>query len=381
LTTVRCVLGPDVPVDPDALRAFCVRWRDSVGADIVPLWCASVEQAIACATGDGDRAGVVVDLGAPVTQQFLGAVSAARAHVAVVSTAMPTAVLGWGEPANVFRIEGRGVAGYRWGALSVLRRSALPFAREPYGDHPEQVADLRLPRMPPPHPVVVLVHGGGWKDHWRRDIMEGLALDLIDAGYATWNLEFRRVGPSGGGWPMTFDDVAAGVEALRRHADLLDLDRLALVGHSAGGTLVLAQAARDGDGALRPRLVVSLAGVTDLVEASRRGLVGGEAIVHRLLGGTPEELPERYRAVSPPALLPLGVPQLLVQGLLDYIPDLVDLNRRYAAAARAAGDDVELIELVDADHMELIEPTSAAWSIVRARLDAILRPAARAVSA
>jgi pimeloyl-ACP methyl ester carboxylesterase len=122
-------------------------------------------------------------------------------------------------------------------------------------------------------------------------------------------------------------------------------------------------------GALRPRLVVSLAGVVDVVEGARRGLVGGETIAHRLLGGSPDEVPERYREVSPRELVPIGVPQLLVQGLLDYIPDLVDFNRLYADAARAAGDEVELVELEDIDHMAPIDPAGRAWTVVRARLD------------
>src|SRR5262249_13584759 len=226
---------------------------------------------------------------------------------------------------GVFRIAGRGVGGYRWGALHVLRRSAWPFTEVRYGSHPEQVADLRIPRGPGPHPVVVLLHGGGWKDLWRRDIMEGLAVDLAEHGLASWNLDFRRVGPSGGGWTATFDDVAAGMDALVAPGDRLDLGRIAIVGHSAGGALALSQAARSRrEGLQGLRLAVSIAGVVDLVEASRRGLVGGETIVHMLLGGTPAEVPERYQAVSPRHLVPIGVPQLLVQGFLDYIPDLVD---------------------------------------------------------
>jgi acetyl esterase/lipase len=224
--------------------------------------------------------------------------------------------------------------------------------------------------------VVVLLHGGGWKDLWRRDIMEGLAVDLAEHGIASWNLDFRRIGPSGGGWPMTFDDVSAGVDALGNHADVLDLDRIAIVGHSAGGPLALVQAARSRRaGTNEPRLVVSIAGVVDLVEASKRGLVGGETIVHRLLGGSPAEVPERYREVSPRELLPLGVPQLLVQGLLDYIPDLVDLNRLYLGAARAAGDEIELVELADVDHLGPIDPRNPAWGAVRERLVATLLPA------
>ena len=276
---------------------------------------------------------------------------------------------------GVFRIAGRGVGGYRWGALHVLRRSAWPFTEVSYGTDVEQVADLRVPEGPGPHPVVVFLHGGGWKDLWRRDIMEGVAVDLAEHGIASWNVDFRRVGPSGGGWPMTFDDVSASVGALNEHADVLDLDQVAIVGHSAGGALALTEAARSRDkGMIGLRLVVSIAGVVDLVEASGRGLVGGETIVHRLMGGSPAEVPERYRDVSPRELLPLGVPQLLVQGLLDYIPDLVDMNRQHLAAAREAGDEVELVEFPEVDHLGPIEPTNAAWIAVRERLIETLLP-------
>lgn len=376
MTRLPLLLGPDVPVHDAGLAAFCERWRRDLGADLVPERCQSVADLVARA-GAVAGPGVVVDPGVSVDEALVAALDGIGMPVSLVSTRIPTTSPVDGE--NVFRIEGRGIGGYRWGALSVLRRAAWPWTRDRYGEDPEHVAELRLPEGDPPFSVVVLVHGGGWKDLWRRDIMEGLAVDLARAGYASWNVDFRRVGPSGGGWPMTFDDVAASVAALARHADVVDLERMALVGHSAGGQLVLAQAARRD--ALRPQLIVSLAGVVDVFEAARRGLVGGETIVHRLLGGTPDEFPDRYACVSPHHLVPLGVPQLLVQGLLDYIPDLVDLNRRYADVARAAGDDVVLLEFDDVDHMAPIDPRSVAWAAARERLDRALSPAAERVGA
>lgn len=250
-----------------------------------------------------------------------------------------------------------------------------------YGSGPDQVADLRLPDRGTPRAVVVLLHGGFWRERYRRDLMDGLAADLAGRGYATWNVEYRRVGPSGGGWPATLTDVAAAMDALDglagEHA--LAVDRVAVVGHSAGGHLALWAAARAGlpagaPGAgplVRPRVVVSLAGVCDLAEAARRRL--GDRAAQGFLGGGPDEVLERYELASPAARLPLGVPQLLVHGDADdRVP--VDVSRSYASAARAAGDTVELLELAGVDHFAVIEPRSAAWHAAAARLEALLPP-------
>ena len=366
---VLIVLGPEAPVDPEAIAAFCGRWSAATTEGELAL--GSVEEV---ATTE-DLRGIVVDYGDGDPSAPIAAAAARGVPVALVSTRAATDAPGAADTPGVFRIAGRGVGGYRWGALHVLRRSAWPFAEVRYGAHPEQIADLRVPSGSGPHPVVVLLHGGGWKDLWRRDIMEGLAVDLAEHGVASWNLDFRRVGPSGGGWTATFDDVAAGMDALAAHGDVLDLDRIAIVGHSAGGALALSQAARSRrEGLDGLRLAVSIAGVVDLVEGARRGLVGGETIIHRLLGGTPEEVPERYQAVSPRHLVPIGVPQLLVQGFLDYIPDLVDFNRLHLAAARAAGDEVELVELDGVDHLGPIDPANPAWAATRERLLRALVP-------
>jgi acetyl esterase/lipase len=365
---VLVVLGPDAPVSREAIAGFCERWSRPLDDEIQ---LGSVEEI----SSAPDLRGVVVDFGDTDPSPALEAAAERGVRVAHVSTRAATDAPGAADSPGVFRIAGRGVGGYRWGALHLLRRFAWPFTEIAYGPDVEHVADLRIPASAGPHPVVVLLHGGGWKDLWRRDIMEGLAVELAEHGIASWNLDFRRVGPSGGGWTATWDDVAAGFDAIRGSTDVLDLNRIAIVGHSAGGPLALTQAARARrEGVDGVRLAVSIAGVVDLFEASKRGLVGGETIVHRLLGGTPAEVPERYREVSPRALVPLGVPQLLVQGFLDYIPDLVDMNRLYRADAVAAGDDVELIEFPDIDHLQPIDPSSAAWTATRDRLVDVLQP-------
>jgi acetyl esterase/lipase len=98
-------------------------------------------------------------------------------------------------------------------------------------------------------------------------------------------------------------------------------------------------------------------------------MFSGDNTAAEVLGGSPEQVPERYASASPRALLPLGVPQVLVQGLDDHLQDLVDQNRVYARAAEAAGDAVRLVELEEATHMDLIEPSSAAWATVAAEVE------------
>ena len=247
----------------------------------------------------------------------------------------------------------------------------------PYGEHPDQVANLHVPaREGGPWPVVVLVHGGFWRSRWDRTTTTPLARDLAARGYLAWNVEYRRVGKEGGGWPGTLLDVAAAVDRLASVPEA-DTGRVVGVGHSAGGHLALWLAARPrlpaGAPGSAPRVVVrgavSLAGVCDLERAAREGL--GEGAVADLLGGGPDELPERYAASSPAALLPLGVPQLLVHGGRDEIVP-PGQGRAYAEAARHAGDDVVLAELPRADHFDVIEPGDPSWAVVVGSLPRLL---------
>ena len=106
-----------------------------------------------------------------------------------------------------------------------------------YGPSAEQVVDLAWPSEgAEPLPVVVLIHGGFWRQAYGKDLMVPLARDAVIRGYATANVEYRRVGGAGG-WPTTFEDVGAAVDALADADAPLDLDRLVVVGHSAGGHL------------------------------------------------------------------------------------------------------------------------------------------------
>ena len=251
-----------------------------------------------------------------------------------------------------------------------------------YGPEPSQRADLYLPRRPgggAALPVAVLLHGGSWQVGYGKMVMVGLAADLVRDGWAVWNVEYRRVGgPEKGGWPGTFEDVAAAVDRLgelcRDGGVLLDLNRVAVVGHSSGGQLALWAAARPllppgapgADPRVRCAAAVSLAGVADLTGAYRARPDGP---VGAFLGGGPDEWPERYDAADPIRLVPAPVPVLLVHGVQDTTVS-VARSRDYAAAARAAGGAVTLVEVPGAAgrHRGPIDPGGAAWGCARAWL-------------
>ena len=242
------------------------------------------------------------------------------------------------------------------------------------------MADLYLPVLADGGrcPVVVLIHGGYWRSAYDRSLMRPLALDLARRGIAAWNVDYRASGDGGGGWPRTFEDVAAAVDLLVDVAadHPVDLDRVATVGHSAGGTLALWTAARPGlptgapghDPAVTVDAAVSLAGVNDLVAGHAAGL--GSGAVEALMGGPPNRDRPAYALASPADRLPIGVRQLVVHGSDD---DVVPLSQSttYAAAVATAGDPVELLEIEGADHFAVIDPAHHAWTLVAGRLLAL----------
>jgi len=256
------------------------------------------------------------------------------------------------------------------------RNLAFSVEQRAYGTDPQQIGELTLPLLGKPTPLVVLIHGGYWRTGFTRVELADLAQNLAHVGYASWNLDYRRVGDPGGGWNGTLLDVSMGIDKLaqigpEKH---LDLDHIAFMGHSAGAQLALWAAARGKPGAgglgapkVLPKAVVSLSGVLDLVQSGRTTTAGGEAELKKslidFLGGTPAQVPDHYAAVSPMALLPIGVPQLLLHGTKDDRVS-IEQSRAYVAAAKAAGDKIDLIELVDVDHFAVLESAKNWWDQV-----------------
>jgi acetyl esterase/lipase len=258
-----------------------------------------------------------------------------------------------------------------------------------YGNNEHQFGELRLPVGDGPFPVVIVIHGGFWRTHYSLDIMDDFSDDLTSKGLATWNIEYRRVGHVGGAWPGTFTDVARAVDHLKVVADShpLDLEKVVTIGHSAGGQLALWVAARHklpehcelrtANDPLRLKGAISLAGVCDLalmqevhhIPELRYGTNNNPS--RNLIGGTPEEYPERYAQGSPIELLPIGVPQVLIHGSLDInVP--IGISNRYEREAINAGDTVQFIELPTAEHFKVVDPKAKEWPvIVKATMDLI----------
>lgn len=240
------------------------------------------------------------------------------------------------------------------------QRAAPPLATIRYGAAPQQVADLRIPSGKGPFPVAVIIHGGCWSvsavDHAG---IAGLANALGKRGFATWNIEYRVLGDAGGGWPGSFEDVAAATDKLAEVAAgyPLDLTRVTVVGHSSGAHFALWVASRPRLAApwsaavVRPISVVAIDG-----PASPASFIGmdaqacGRPVIVPMMGGTPQERPEQYALASPADHLPLGVHQLLVGGAF------AKLMHDYADVARASGDTVDLIEPGGADHFDIVTP-------------------------
>ena len=265
-----------------------------------------------------------------------------------------------------------------WNEVQAL---PLPVAgqRIAYGDDPEQFGELRLPAKPAAGPsgvpVMVLLHGGCWLSEFDYRYMTRLAAALSDQGYATWTPEFRRVGDAAGGWPNTLRDAALATDYLAVLAQQhplnlgLDLGRVVVIGHSAGGHLALWMAARGKlppdsplylPHPLRIHAVIGLDAVTDLTGFRIGPPNSCHSVVDQLMGGTPQTQPRRYAEASPPALLPLGVPQWLIQGGQDPIVSTASVLS-YAATAKRAGDQVMVLEQPASGHFESVVPRGPAW--------------------
>jgi len=260
--------------------------------------------------------------------------------------------------------------------------------RIPYGSGPDQFGDLWIPEAPgvpeaPARsllPLVVFFHGGWWQSEFDLGYASHLCAALKQEGIASWSVEYRRVGSTGGGWPATFQDAAAGFDFVKTLAAKypLDLSRVIAMGHSAGGHLAFWLAGRhhiDPQSPLfvpRPQVpllgAIALAGAVDLrLTIDLSGyftFAHDKQEVFALMGGRPQELPDRYKAGNPGDLLPFNVPQILIQGKNDgQIPP--ELPSRWAAMSRRMGDRATVSMVPAADHFDVVDPESHAWKTVR----------------
>lgn len=247
---------------------------------------------------------------------------------------------------------------------------APPLAGEKiaYGAGEFQFGELRVPAGAGPHPLAIVIHGGYWRARYDLKHVGHLCVALVGDGFATWSLEYRRLGNPGGGWPGTFDDIRAGAEQIRKIATAkgIDLKRTIAVGHSAGGHLVLWLAKQK---AVELKGVVALAPIADLRGAWSLKLSNN--VTEELMGGTPASVPQRYKSASPMEMLPLGVRQEIIHGEKDDVVP-VEMSQTYCEAAVVAGDHASMLQVMGAGHFELIDPRSEAWHAVRGRALALV---------
>jgi acetyl esterase/lipase len=262
--------------------------------------------------------------------------------------------------------------------------SRAPDRRITYGSDSSQYGELRIPADSRPHPLVVLIHGGCFKAAYATAHYFGAMADALKAdGIATWNIEYRRLGESGSGWPGTYLDVGRAVDHVRVIAPEhhLDLDRVVVVGHSAGGHLAMWTAARHrlpttselyAANPLHVRGVIDLAGPIDMTaNISRYEELCQDSVITSLLGGGPNAVPEHYAEASAIKLLPLGIPQVIVVGTHEeFLP--LPIADAYVRAAAAAGDQVRRILISGAGHFEIASPLSFPWPQVKAAIHSLI---------
>lgn len=241
---------------------------------------------------------------------------------------------------------------------SILTQPPPPAdARVAYGADPNQFGDLRLPKGKGPFPIVINIHGGFWRAKYDLAHAGHLCAALTAKGLATWNLEYRRVGNPGGGWPGTFEDIRSAYRFLPELSKRrgLDPNKVVVMGHSAGGQLALCLAAHESS----LKRVVSLAGVVDLRQGRELHL-SDDAVV-QFLGGTPSQVTDRYRDADPMELsIAHSTTQWLIHGAADdVVPSY--LSRNYAQQKKQKGEDVHYLEISTAGHYDLIDPHSQAW--------------------
>lgn len=267
------------------------------------------------------------------------------------------------------------------GSMGILERPPPPaLKRIAYGTDTFQFGEIRLPIGTGPFPVVMNIHGGFWRSQYSLDHAGHLCAALAEAGIATWNIEYRRLGNPGGGWMGTFEDVGRAADYLPTLADSypLDLTRVVVMGHSAGGHLALWSAARPRFEVSHPlhslnafpfKGVVALAPVADLAMAWQLRLSNN--VVEQLLAGSPMSHSARYALANPIQRLPLGIPQIIVHGARDEIVPIA-IADHYVEVARSHGDDCRLERLPTAGHFEVIDPFAPEWEVVLKAVQGVL---------
>jgi acetyl esterase/lipase len=237
---------------------------------------------------------------------------------------------------------------------SVLSRPATaPDSVFRYGPDEEQVADVRLATDPAPdRPVLVVVHGGFWRQQFDRVHLRPMTEALAAAGWTTVTPEYRRIP---GRPDLAVDDVHGAVRAVAGQPELAGR-RIMLVGHSAGGHLAL-QAVATPEPPIVPVGVLALAPVADLRLAQELRLDGDA--VPAFLGDDAATRPDLDPVRLP---TPRGVVRILHGTADGTVP--VEVSESYVGQHPGAG-----LTRIQCGHFALIDPRSTAWPTVLEALE------------
>ncbi|MEM1123714.1 MAG: alpha/beta hydrolase [Bacteroidota bacterium] len=268
-----------------------------------------------------------------------------------------------------------------WSEIQSLEKVPYDFL-VPYGDEELQFGELRTPLSNDTFPLVIFIHGGCWLSDYGLDYLSAASGDLVKEGYAVWTPEYRRVGDEGGGYPNTFKDVQASINYARTLADIypLDLEKVVIMGHSAGGHLALWLATQQNlskssrlydEKPLPVKGILSLAGITDLKAYDAVGNSCSSA-VSKLLKANQAGLDARFYKCSPINLLPSNIPMTLIQGAQDTIVS-TEQGNAFAAQAQKEGDQVKVLTVEKAGHFDMVSPHSAAWGVIKVELDKLMK--------
>ena len=214
-------------------------------------------------------------------------------------------------------------------------------------------ADLVLPAGSGVPPIVVMVHGGGWRSGSRGDYA-GWARTLAGVGSAALSIDYTLAAPGAASWPAALDDVVGAFAFVRAHGRALgvDAERIGVLATSAGAHLSAA-AVLSADTGVAAAVLVN--GVYDLrAQHDQSAARGGLNAVRGLIGAPPEEAPATYVAASPAALAATtgraaGLSWTLVYGERDPVVPPAQ-SETFAAVLRGLGADVRTVPVPEETH-------------------------------
>lgn len=260
-----------------------------------------------------------------------------------------------------------------------------PSERLPYGGSPYQFVELFQPRGLGPFPVVVLIHGGCFKNQYQgMPQMRGIAGALSSQGIAVWSIEYRGIDEPGGGYPGSFQDVNAALDMLAVQAENrhFDIARIIAVGHSSGAYLALWTAGRSRVPASSPlhdsqsisvRNVVALGGLGDLRPYAESLQNACGYSISQVTGVSSAARQDVYADTTPIELSPNGSHTVFVNGELDNLATPQEAQG-YADRVRRRGDAAETVVLPGASHFDEVSITSASWPVVLGVIRSLLGP-------